>query len=47
MVGTMLEVINRILVFISFGFILLEIFKILFYLINETIEINKNNKKEV
>lgn len=43
----MLEVVNRILVFISFGFVLLEIFKILFYLINETIEINKNNKKEV
>lgn len=43
----MLEVINRILVFISFGFVLLEIFKILFYLINETIETNKNNKKEV
>lgn len=43
----MLEVINRILVFISFGFVLLEIFKIFFYLINETIETNKNNKKEV
>lgn len=43
----MLEVVNRILVFISFGFVLLEIFKILFYLINETIETNKNNKKEV
>ena len=47
MVGIMLEVINRILVFISFGFILLEIFKMLFYLINEIIETNKNNKKEV
>lgn len=43
----MLEVTNKILAFISFGFVLLEIFKILFYLINETIEINKNNKKEV
>lgn len=43
----MLEVINKILALISFGFVLLEFFKILFYLINETIETNKNNKKEV